>query len=107
LAAHKFLFCFTVLAILCAGSDGISSALQAWGDLATRMKRLPFTDRSGLRLGSQLTLLRLVAGLAGRVRGLLPPGETAGTDCTAAAKWPACMAGLLATAHSNTLLRCP
>ena len=62
--------------VVLAGSDGISAALVAWGDLCTRQSNIPL-DRSGLRFGSLLTLLHLVAGAARRVQPLLPPGELA------------------------------
>lgn len=104
LAMRPLPHCPPMLGILFAGSDGISSTLQAWGDLGTRRKRLPVTDRSGLRLGSQLTLLHLVAGLAGRVRGLLPPGEPA-VDCTAGAAG-ACLHGW-AACHNTAKSCCP
>jgi hypothetical protein len=58
-----------------AGGDGVGAALAAWADLACQRRAVPRADRSGLDFCSLLTLLHLVAGLAGRVRGLLPPGQ--------------------------------
>lgn len=58
-----------------AAGDGIAAALKAWGNLACEQWGVPPKDRSGLTHGSLLTLVNCVAGLAGRVQSLLPPGK--------------------------------